>query len=93
MTSRRISEWKRWGGTASKAAACAVGAGLAVPVILVGALSASLFAVAVALLRTGRAASPPAEAGRRDQRVLHHGAASRLRATALQRAAADEAAR
>jgi hypothetical protein len=92
VTQRRIGELKRWGGAASKIAACAIGAGVAVAVIVVGALTASLFAVGFALVRSVGAdvASVGSDEG---QRLSHPGTASRVRTTALQRAAADEAAR
>jgi hypothetical protein len=83
VTQRRISEVKRWGGAASRIAACAIGAGVAVAVIVVGALTASLLAVGFALVRS--LGADAASVGSDD--------ASRVRTTALQRAAADEAAR
>ena len=80
----------RWGGLLGRIAAWAIGALVAVVLVLFAAVAASLFTVAVASMRATRAT---ASALVRSEHLPHLGAASRLRAPALQRAAADEASR
>jgi hypothetical protein len=81
----RFGECRRIGGSVSRAAACAIGVGVAVPVIVLGAVAASVLTVAVGLFRAvlPSATAAPVQAG-----II----TPRSRTTALQRAAADEAA-
>ena len=94
MMRRRIGDWKRWGRSASRVAACAIGVGVGAAVIVLAAVAASLFAVTLALFRSVRSSAPPVSARVREEphRIAHAGTASRARANALQRTAADEAA-
>jgi hypothetical protein len=95
VTRRSTGQWKRWGGPPARLAACALGAAAAVALVIVGAVVAVLFTVAVASLRGARAGAGTASArpGREADHLRHAGTASRMRTKALQRAAADEAAR
>ena len=92
MRQSGIREWNSWGGPPARIAACALGVTVAVVLVVLGAVLASVAAVAVASLRGVRGSASRAPTRSADLRS-HPDTPVRLRPTALQRAAADEAAR